>query len=114
MDYRKIIAAFFGIGAIVAGVLVLTPEEEVSLEDKMRIRSMFYVYTQINSAVDSKVRFAYKQGEEAIDSDVSMTSDQKERIIAAADAWKYRKPKNANGSRGRHFAAYLRRTLERG
>lgn len=29
------------------------------------------------------------------------------RIIEAADEWKYRKPKNANGSRARYFYAYL-------
>lgn len=42
----------------------------------------------------------------------AMDSDQKERVLAAADTWKYRKPKNANGSRGRYFAAYLSRALE--
>ena len=41
-----------------------------------------------------------------------MDSDQKERVIAAADCVKYRAPKNANGSRGRYFAAYLARALE--
>ncbi|QXN71863.1 hypothetical protein RCMRWORF_93 [Rhodobacter phage RcMrWorf] len=43
-----------------------------------------------------------------------MDSEQKERVLNAADWWKYRKPKNANGSRGRYFADYLRRILERG
>lgn len=44
----------------------------------------------------------------------SMDSTQKERVLNAADYVKYRKPESANGSRGRYFAAYLRRTLERG
>jgi hypothetical protein len=44
----------------------------------------------------------------------SMGNDQKDAILLAADLWKYRKPKNANGSRGRYFAQYLRNTLERG
>ncbi len=30
-------------------------------------------------------------------------------VINAANAWGYRKPRNANGSRGRYFHAYLRR-----
>lgn len=34
-----------------------------------------------------------------------------ERITAAADERKYRKPKNANGSRARYFYAYLVRSL---
>lgn len=42
-----------------------------------------------------------------------MHSDMKESVLAAADAHKYRKPKNANGSRGRYFAAYLSRAIER-
>lgn len=43
----------------------------------------------------------------------AMDSDQKERVIRAADCWKYRKPKNANGSRGRYFADYLRRAISK-
>lgn len=42
----------------------------------------------------------------------AMDSDQKERVLKAADLVKYRKPKNANGSRGRYFTAYLSRVLE--
>lgn len=34
-----------------------------------------------------------------------------DRITAAADERKYRKPKNANGSRARYFHAYLVRSL---
>lgn len=44
----------------------------------------------------------------------TMDSDQKERVLIAADCWKYRKPRNANGSRGRYFAEYMRRALESG
>ena len=31
------------------------------------------------------------------------------RVLEAADLVKYRKPKNANGSRGRYFFEYLKR-----
>lgn len=39
----------------------------------------------------------------------SLTASQAEAVISAADACGYRKPKNANGSRGRYFHAALRR-----
>ena len=42
----------------------------------------------------------------------AMPWDQKEAVLAAADHYGYRKPKNANGSRGRCFAAYLSRAIE--
>lgn len=35
------------------------------------------------------------------------------RVLEAADFVKYRKPKNANGSRGRYFYAYLQRAAAR-
>lgn len=41
-----------------------------------------------------------------------LDSDQKERVLAAADAWRYRKPGRANGSRGRYFCEYLRRAIQ--
>lgn len=41
-----------------------------------------------------------------------MDSEQKARVLAAADLCKYRRPKNASGSRGRYFAEYMRRALE--
>ena len=41
-----------------------------------------------------------------------MGNDQKERVLAALKEWGYRKPKNANGSKGRYFCEYLRRSLE--
>jgi len=34
-------------------------------------------------------------------------------LIAEADAYGYRKPRNANGSRARYFHAYLSRTAAR-
>ncbi len=40
------------------------------------------------------------------------TNDVRYRF--AADSVKYRQPKNANGSRGRYFAAYIRRIIEKG
>ena len=43
----------------------------------------------------------------------AMPSAMKDSVLAAADARRYRKPKNANGSRGRYFAEYLRRAIER-
>lgn len=42
-----------------------------------------------------------------------MPSAMKEAVLKAADSRKYRKPKNANGSRGRYFSEYLRRAMER-
>lgn len=39
----------------------------------------------------------------------SLDSDIVERILKAADSVKYRRPKNANGSRARYFHAYLQR-----
>jgi hypothetical protein len=39
----------------------------------------------------------------------AMTSGMKDAVIRAADSRGYVKPKNANGSRGRYFAAYLSR-----
>lgn len=39
----------------------------------------------------------------------SLDSSMVDRIIAAADEWGYRKPKNANGSRARYFYAYMER-----
>lgn len=44
----------------------------------------------------------------------AMSTASKEAVIRAADSVKYRAPKNANGSRGRYFAAYVRRVIERG
>lgn len=43
-----------------------------------------------------------------------MPSAMKEAVIKAADSRGYRKPETANGSRGRYFAAYLRRAMESG
>lgn len=42
-----------------------------------------------------------------------LTSSEMERVLAAADEWKYRNPKNANGSRGRYFYALLNRAAKR-
>lgn len=39
----------------------------------------------------------------------ALTSSQVERLLAEADKRKYRKPKNANGSRGRYFYALVDR-----
>jgi hypothetical protein len=43
----------------------------------------------------------------------ALDSDQVGRITAAADHWKYRKPRNANGSRARYFYALLQRCARR-
>ena len=42
-----------------------------------------------------------------------MPSAMKDAVLRAADARKYQKPRNANGSRGRYFAAYLARAIEK-
>ena len=39
----------------------------------------------------------------------ALDSAQVERILIAADRWRYRAPRNANGSRARYFHAYLQR-----
>ncbi|MDV2964545.1 hypothetical protein RZ532_01035 [Nitratireductor aquimarinus] len=44
----------------------------------------------------------------------AMSSGSKEAVIRAADSVKYKAPKSRNGSRGRYFAAYVRRIIERG
>jgi len=44
----------------------------------------------------------------------AMPSAMKEAVLKAADSRKYRKPANANGSRGRYFAAYLARVYNKG
>jgi hypothetical protein len=43
----------------------------------------------------------------------ALSPPEVERVLEAADAWKYRKPKNANGSRGRYFYALLNRAANR-
>jgi len=43
----------------------------------------------------------------------ALNSETVESIGAAADEWKYRKPRNANGSRVRYFHAYLQRLAAR-
>lgn len=43
----------------------------------------------------------------------ALRSDVVERILEAADLYKYRKPKHANGSRGRYFHAFLCRVANR-
>lgn len=43
----------------------------------------------------------------------TLSSEQVEMLLASADAVKYRKPRNANGSRGRYFHAYLSRLARR-
>ncbi len=43
----------------------------------------------------------------------TLSSDQVEALLAAADKAKYRKPANANGSRARSFHSRLVRAAER-
>jgi hypothetical protein len=43
----------------------------------------------------------------------TLSSSEVACVIDAANAWRYRKPPNANGSRGRYFYAYLNRAAER-
>jgi len=42
-----------------------------------------------------------------------LSSSQVEALIAEADAYGYQKPKNANGSRGRYFHAFVERVASR-
>ena len=44
----------------------------------------------------------------------TLRGSQVECLLEEADRRRYRKPKNANGSRGRYFHAYVIRALERG
>ncbi len=43
----------------------------------------------------------------------TLSSEQVERLLAEADMWHYRKPKNANGSRARYFHDMLQRRARR-
>jgi hypothetical protein len=43
----------------------------------------------------------------------AMTSDEVARLLSYADKYRYRKPRHANGSRGRAFHAYLTRQADR-
>jgi hypothetical protein len=43
----------------------------------------------------------------------ALSSDAVERLLERAKAWKYRTPRNANGSRARYFHAYLERLARR-
>lgn len=43
----------------------------------------------------------------------ALPSSKVDRLLEHADQVKYRKPKNANGSRARYFHAYLLRVLKR-
>lgn len=38
-----------------------------------------------------------------------LDSDQVELLLSEAAVWRYRKPRNANGSRGRYFHDYMQR-----
>lgn len=42
----------------------------------------------------------------------TLRSEQVSALLAKADEFKYRAPKNANGSRARYFYAYMVRTIE--
>lgn len=45
----------------------------------------------------------------SVDDFHKLTSVDVERLLSVADAWSYRVPKNANGSRARYWFAYLKR-----
>lgn len=44
----------------------------------------------------------------------TLRSSQVDDLLAEADRFKYRKPTNANGSRGRYFHDYVQRRAARG
>ncbi len=60
-------------------------------------------------AIDLAARFNFPLCEDFF----TLPSSTVCQILAAADERHYRKPKNANGSRGRYFYAYLNRALDR-
>jgi hypothetical protein len=43
----------------------------------------------------------------------TLNSSQVEALLVEADRVKYRKPKNANGSRGRYFHDYVQRRAQK-
>ena len=43
----------------------------------------------------------------------TLAADEVGQILDAANEWRYRKPRHANGSRGRYFFAYLQRRAVR-
>ena len=43
----------------------------------------------------------------------AISSDKVRNMLGVADFYKYRKPRNANGSRARYFYAYLQRQARR-
>lgn len=43
----------------------------------------------------------------------TLRASEVERVLEAADLVKYRRPKNANGSRGRYFYARMQRDFNR-
>jgi hypothetical protein len=43
----------------------------------------------------------------------TLSTNQVDDLVAESIRYGYRKPKNANGSRGRYFHAYLTRLIER-
>lgn len=43
----------------------------------------------------------------------ALRENEVQAVIAAADEWRYKKPRGANGSRARYFHAHLRRTCNR-
>lgn len=54
-------------------------------------------------------RYGFRLGENFF----SLGTDTVSGILAGADEWRYRKPKNANGSRARYFYQYLNRLAKR-
>jgi len=42
----------------------------------------------------------------------ALSSSEVERVLAAANEVKYRRPANANGSRARYFFAFLKRSAK--
>lgn len=43
----------------------------------------------------------------------TLSTEQVEMLLVEANVWKYRKPRNANGSRGRYFHDYMQRLAAR-
>ena len=43
----------------------------------------------------------------------TLSENEVDSVIEAANGWQYRKPRNANGSRARYFFAYLQRAANK-
>lgn len=69
----------------------------------MRLRLQFYEARNIIARIGCKLSADFH----------TLDSNQVNRVLMEADERGYRKPRNANGSRGRYFFAYVQRATHR-